>query len=1208
MTKFAEIFRYEIGYRLRQPATWIFAVVLLLGPFAMAHVSDPSNNRVVNAPLHYAEIIGILGFMAMFATAGIFGDAATRDSSTGTQALFNTAPITKRDYLGGRFAASFLVNAVLLLGPPLGVALATQAPWLAHFNWAPFRLGAYAQPYLLMALPNLLLSAAILYTIAALTRQALAMYLGALGLVIMYMVVVNQGLGNDTVEIMVDPFGIGALQKLTAHWPPAEQTWRLIGYPEMLLANRALWTTVAVGVLAFLYARFSFAHAGAGARRRSAQVATAEIGEEPVRHAIVTVPHARRSFDTRTRIAQVLAVARHSLADLLRNRAFLVVVAGAVFLVFAFGWEVGGVVFDTSTWPVTHLIAGEVMGLPMSIVMSVLTSLVAGELVWKEREVGTGDIAAVSPVPDWVPLAGRYFALVGLLVMMQALLMASGIALQAIQGYFRFEVALYLRILFGMNLVEYLIFGALAMAVHVVMNHKNLAHVVAVGTYLFTLVASSFFRVRHNLLVFNGDPGWVYSDLNGFGPFIAPFVWFKLYWAAWALLLTVTATLFWVRSTEGGFATRLRLARGRLGGAAGRAAAVGALLIVTLGGFVFYNTNVVNEYRSPFEREAVRAEYERKYKRYEETPQPAITAQQLRIEIHPERRSADIRGTSRLVNVSGIAVDTVLVLVSRQVKLRTLELGRPAKVVVDEPALQRRVYALSQPLLPGDSMTMRFRLEFEPRGFHNRGAETEVVSNGAYFDRNWLPAIGYQQSQEISDDEIRTRHGLPPRPGLTSARDTAAFRAKRFDVRDGEQLDMDVVIGTAGDQTAVTPGKLVREWREHGRRYFHYKTDSPIANGTPFLSARYEVKEDAWKGVPLRIYYHPTHTFNLDRMMRSMKASLEYYSAAFGPYPFGELRVVEFPRYASFARANPHTITFSEGSAFISRIGEGDVDRTFFVVAHEAAHMWWGNQLRGARVQGVGMVSETLAQYGAMMVMEKTYGPEMVRRFYDFEMERYLRGRAQFASREVPLTEVEQQSHLFYHKGAVAMYTLREMIGEAQVNLALRRFLADFGDATPPYATSLDLVRELKAVTPDSLQYVIADLFETITLWDVKTDTAAAERMPSGDWRVTLTVTAKKMRADSIGKEIEMPMNDLVDMGVYAEPGSNERRGAELYLARHRVRSGRQTITVTVPGGPGGEPVRAGMDPYYKLIEREQIAATVRVGVGDYAPPQGTRR
>ncbi|WP_435316604.1 hypothetical protein, partial [Klebsiella pneumoniae] len=79
-----------------------------------------------------------------------------------------------------------------------------------------------------------------------------------------------------------------------------------------------------------------------------------------------------------------------------------------------------------------------------------------------------------------------------------------------------------------------------------------------------------------------------------FGPFLRPFVWFKLYWAAWALLLGVVAALFWMRGRESGVRSRLARARARLRGPIARTAGVAIVLAVTLGGFVFYNTSVLN--------------------------------------------------------------------------------------------------------------------------------------------------------------------------------------------------------------------------------------------------------------------------------------------------------------------------------------------------------------------------------------------------------------------------------------------------------------------------------------------------------------------------------------------------------------------------------------------------------------------------------------
>ena len=98
------------------------------------------------------------------------------------------------------------------------------------------------------------------------------------------------------------------------------------------------------------------------------------------------------------------------------------------------------------------------------------------------------------------------------------------------------------------------------------------------------------------MLVYNSDPGWSYSDMNGFGPYLEPFFWFKAYWAACALLLATIAILFWVRGTELGVRHRLTLARARLHGPTARIAAVAIALMLVLGGFVFYNINVLNKY------------------------------------------------------------------------------------------------------------------------------------------------------------------------------------------------------------------------------------------------------------------------------------------------------------------------------------------------------------------------------------------------------------------------------------------------------------------------------------------------------------------------------------------------------------------------------------------------------------------------------------
>jgi ABC-2 type transport system permease protein len=218
------------------------------------------------------------------------------------------------------------------------------------------------------------------------------------------------------------------------------------------------------------------------------------------------------------------------------------------------------------------------------------------------------------------------------------------------------------------------------------------------------------------------------------------------------------------------------------------------------------------------------------------------------------------------------------------------------------------------------------------------------------------------------------------------------------------------VVSTSPDQIALAPGYLEREWEQDGRRYFHYTMDAPILPFWAYLSADWEVATDRWNDVEIAVYYHADHPYNVERMIEATKRSLDYFTREFGPYQHRQLRIVEFPRYARFAQSFPNTIPFSESIGFIARLDDpDDVDFVFYVTAHEVAHQWWAHQVIGANVQGATVLSETMAQYSALMVMEEEYGPHMMRRFLKYELDSYLRGRGGERIGELPLALVENQ-------------------------------------------------------------------------------------------------------------------------------------------------------------------------------------------------------
>jgi hypothetical protein len=544
-----EIFRYEFGYRVRSASTWTYAAFLFLVMMWGIAANGDDGAVHVNAAQKIAEGTVLFGgLFGMLVSAALFGDAAIRDVAVGMDPLLFTTRLRKAEFLGGRFLAALAVNALVALAIPIGHVVGSLTPLVDADALGPFRLAAYLQPFLLFSLPNLVLVGAILFTIGALARQVIPVYLGAVGLFIGYIVAANywSGIESPVLSTLVDPLGINALLEMTRYWTPVERNTRLVGFPALQLWNRVLWLAIAAGVLAVLHHRFRFAHVDGSRRGRAGARTVADAPSE--RRAWVDVPPVAGVFGGRTRVRQALAVARQSLVEVVSGRAFPVMVVGAIGLVLVWGWNAADTVFETSTWPVTHLVVAAVLSQRSVIIPFLVIALYAGELVWKDREVGAAEIADAVPVPTGIVLLGRFLALVAIVAIFHAAFMIGGVLLQTLQGYYDFELGLYVRVLFGLNLASHVLLAALAMTVHVLVNQKYVGHILVLAACVLSMLAVPMGLPL--LAVFDSAPRWTYSDMNGFGPFLRPFVWFKLYWAAWALLLGVVATLFWVRGRE----------------------------------------------------------------------------------------------------------------------------------------------------------------------------------------------------------------------------------------------------------------------------------------------------------------------------------------------------------------------------------------------------------------------------------------------------------------------------------------------------------------------------------------------------------------------------------------------------------------------------------------------------------------------------------
>jgi aminopeptidase N len=184
----------------------------------------------------------------------------------------------------------------------------------------------------------------------------------------------------------------------------------------------------------------------------------------------------------------------------------------------------------------------------------------------------------------------------------------------------------------------------------------------------------------------------------------------------------------------------------------------------------------------------------------------------------------------------------------------------------------------------------------------------------------------------------------------------------------------------------------------------------------------------------------------------------------------------------------------------------------------------------------------------------------------------------------VPLERVENLGYIHYRKGAVAMYLLLERLGVDAVNRALSRFLATWRFKGPPYPRSLDLVAEYRkeAKTPEQ-QQLITDLFEKITLYDLKVAEAKTHKDGNG-WTTTLTIKADKFYANGKGAETKAKLAEPIEIGLFtARPGLGAFSSKDVILMERRpIASGTQQIVIH----SAKKPTFAGVDPYNFYIDR----------------------
>jgi hypothetical protein len=1187
----ASLAAFEIRYQLKNPVFWASAAIFLLIGFGLSASDNVSlgNPGSVheNAPTAITFAMAILANFYLFVITSFVANAVVRDDATGFGPMIRATPVGRITFLAGRFTGGLVIALLGYLALPAGIALGAVMPWVDPETLGPGGFAAYAWPFLIIAVPNIILSSALLFSLATLTRSMLASYLGVLALVMGYLtvsVVLSADPAYQDTLARYEPLGIGAVSEAVRYWTPAELNSRLLPLEGNLLFNRVFVLGLSVLFLGLAAARFSMTERAPSRwrQRRLAKQAARAARAEAVPPRTLTAPvarqfgmgHALLAFWTRLKTEVLLVMKSPGLIVL------LLIALAFIALNLAFAETSYG----TPSYPLTAYVIETVIS-NLYLFSLIVAVFYGGELVWRERDVKIGEIVDATPVPAWAMFVPKIAAIFAVLLAMSLTGMATGIVFQLLKGTASIDWVLYLTAFVLPQSVDLLLIAVLAVFFQVLSPNKYIGWALFLVWFLTRIFLNNL-GYSNMLYSYAGGPFEPLSDMNATGQFWIGGWIARAYWACFAVVLLVLAHWAWPRGTVVAVLPRLR-------GLARRATpASGGLVLAAIAGMVgsgvviHENIKVLNTYETADEAEVRTADYERKYLKYASLPRPVVTDVVFDVRIEPAERRMDVTGHYLLRNDSGKPITEVHVRDGDDgVKYSRLDLAG-AKLAVHDTRHGYRIFRLAEPLAPGAATRLDFTSQVWRRGFSNRLGATDLVDNGTFVNNTtFAPVIGMDQRGLLTDRTARRRQGLPAELPTAKLEDTSAQGQNYIHA---DWVNSRITVTTAADQVPVAPGNKVSDEIRGNTRTAVFESPAPILNFFSVQSARYAVSEDRLGDIRLEVYHDPRHAWNVPGMLKAMKTSLAYYQRNFGPYQFGYARIIEFPGYNSFAQAFAGTMPYSESIGFAADVRDPEtIDYVTFVTAHELGHQYWAHQIVGGDMQGATVLSETLAEYSALMVMKELYGEDKIRRFLKFELDRYLAGRQADVLDEQPLFRVENQQHIHYQKGALVMYLIQHRLGEDAVNRALARLIERFKFKSAPYPRSLDLIAELRkeARTPED-QALITDLFEAITLYDLKATTAVTTQLPDLTYRTRITIEAAKFTADGKGKETPARLAESIEVGVFTDrPGSGAFDKADvLSMKRYPIRAGKQVIEVITRGK---RPTFAGVDPYNYYIDRD---------------------
>jgi len=1141
-----QLTKFEIRYHTRQIGFWIAVVAMFLVGIAIISMpgvtfaAETGERIKANGAIVTAASTSTLSLLAMFFGAVFVVSGVMRDQVSKSLEMIHSTPVTTRDMILSRMIGVYVATFICITALSIGIFLGQFMPWMDKDALGPLNPFYYLQPLLLFTAVNTLFVSGFYTLIAATTSNRALVYVSVVGLFTAY---ISAGLyvgqdASDLITALSDPFGASALSIAVEFWPADEQNTQMVPWLGYVGLNRLVWGGIGLFLFAASYGLFKRGLITGKSKRHhedessSEQIILAATATNMQFSAIIATLWARFKYEYFTTVRSIPFIILTLLA--------LTTFAISIYFQMKF--------LPNPALATSALMGATVMG-NLAIPLLIMVVFFSGEITWRDKTAGIAEILDSSPVKNGPLLAGKWLALMAMVVTLVAAGVLFGALAQVVLGNVPINWLTFLNLAFVSFAPRILLLCVLVLFIQNFMPNRVIGMLASAALVIFFFIAMNFFPFTHPLMEYGSLRSGGWSEMNGFSSLLR-YSWFALYWGSLAALFVVLSTWLWRRGTQANLWNRFRSLGKRMSLLSAVLATFFAVSFVGSGALIYKAYNIDNTFRTQKQNDLRQVEWEKVFGENWLKPVPKIQTIEVDVEFHPSKRTATFKGSYIVKNTSDEPLSEVYIskVSDHDEDIKSLKLEGAVRVTTGENIEKiedfgYRLFKFEPPLAPGAISKLTFETDFHAPRLGDGGV---IERNGTFVDSfRALPQFGISDNRMRNKDK-RRKNGLPEYKKRPDRTDLAA-RENNFFGASADYVNFKAKVCTDIGQIPIAPGKMIAKYEENNMACREYQTIRPILNFFAFLSADFEVKRDVWKNpagrdVPLAIYFHKTHDYNVDLMLDAMKSSLDTFTTLFGPYQYNQIRIMEFP-YRSFAQSFAGTIPFSERIGFVMDPGDPEdnqkVDLATYVTMHEIGHQWFAHQIVPANTKGFNVLSEGLTENAALSAYEAKLGWQKARRLLEQRtIQAYLTGRVVDREDEPPLSKAEGQQYLDYNKASWVFWGLKQNMGEAKMQAAIREFLEEYGSKGSPYPTTLQLLEYLRAAAPEDMQLLITDYWDRITFWDLKLGDVSVKPNSDGGYRVKLIAFVdKKIASEETGKETSVTKIDGEDLNEWVEIG-----------------------------------------------------------------------